>query len=230
MGHMEGPENEAVFVTRSTGVLPAMKIKAGGDLVSYVRAMYEGGARVIEITTTTPGIFEAFEMLTKELKDRVFLAAGTTLDATTARLAILAGARVIVSPAFRPEVIATAHRYGAAMYCGAFTATEVLMAMEAGADMVKIFPATLGGPKYMTNLKMVYPGVKLCPSGGISLENAAEFIRCGADAISGNRNFFDLAMVEKHGLTWISEQVEKYIATRCRSAAGSPRAPVEDES
>ena len=225
MSQAPSPENEAVFLTRSTGVLPAMKIKAGGDLVSYVRAMHDGGARVIEITTTTPGIFEAFETLTAEFKDRIFLAAGTTLDETTARLAILAGARVIVSPALRPEVIATAHRYGAAMYCGAFTATEVLAAMEAGADMVKIFPATLGGPKYMTNLKMVYPGVKLCPSGGISLENAAEFIRCGADAISGNRNFFDLRMVEQHGVRWISEQVEKYIGLVAGARKDLPELP-----
>ncbi len=225
MSRAEGPENEAVFVTRSTGVLPAMKIKAGGDLVTYVRAMYEGGARVIEITTTTPGIFEAFETLRDQLKDKVFLAAGTTLDATTARLAILSGARVIVSPALRPEVISTAHRYGVAMYCGAFTATEVLAAMEAGADMVKIFPATLGGPKYMTNLKMVYPGVKLCPSGGISMENAADFIRCGADAISGNRNFFDLKEIEKHGTRWISEQTEKYIALVAKARQDLPDLP-----
>ncbi len=225
MSQATGPENEAVFVTRSTGVLPAMKIKAGGDLVSYVKAMHEGGARVIEITTTTPGIFEAFETVRSQFKDRIFLAAGTTLDETTARLAILAGARVIVSPALRPDVIATAHRYGVAMYCGAFTATEVLTAMEAGADMVKIFPATLGGPKYMTNLKMVYPGVKLCPSGGISLENAADFIRCGADAISGNRNFFDLGMIEKHGTRWISEQVEKYIALVAKARQDMPELP-----
>jgi len=219
------PENEAVYLTRSIGVLPAMKIKDGGDLVTYVRAMYEGGARVIEITTTTPGIFEAFETLHGEFKDELLLAAGTTLDATTARLAILAGARVIVSPALKPEVIATAHRYGAAMFCGAFTATEVLDAMEAGADMVKIFPATLGGPKYMTNLKMVYPGVKLCPSGGISLENAAEFIRCGADAISGNRNFFDMREIEAHGPRWITEQIEKYIGIVAEARRDLPELP-----
>jgi 2-dehydro-3-deoxyphosphogluconate aldolase/(4S)-4-hydroxy-2-oxoglutarate aldolase len=103
----------------------------------------------------------------------VLVAAGTVLDAATARAAILAGVSVIVSPALRPEVIATAHRYGAACYSGAFTATECLAAMEGGADMVKIFPAALGGPKYMTNLKMVYPEMNLIPRR-ISLENAAE--------------------------------------------------------
>ena len=111
------------------------------------------------------------------------------------------------------------------MYCGAFTATEVLSAMEAGADMVKIFPATLGGPRYMTNLKMVYPEARLCPSGGISVENAAEFIRCGADAISGNRNFFDMAMVQQHGTRWISQQIEKYIALVAQARQDLPELP-----
>lgn len=217
--------SEAVYRTKSVGVLPAMKVKHDSDLVGYVRAMYDGGARVIEITTTTPGIFDAFKLLNQEFGNKLFLAAGTTLDATTARLAILAGARVIVSPALRPEVIATAHRYGAAMFCGAFTATEVLAAMEAGADMVKIFPATLAGPKYMTNLKMVYPEVSLCPSGGISLENAAEFIRAGADAISGNRNFFDLKKIETDGLGWISAQVEKYIHLVAEARQSLPDLP-----
>lgn len=219
------PELDAIYQVRSIGVLPAIKVKAGGDLIPYVRAMYDGGARVIEITTTTPGVFEAFETLSQEYGSKLFLAAGTTLDETTARLAILSGAKVIVSPALRPAVIATAHRYGVAMLCGAYTATEVLDAMEAGADMVKIFPATLAGPAYMTNLKMVYPEVKLCPSGGISLDNAAEFIRCGADAISGNRNFFNLKMVEQHGLGWISEQVARYIALVAEARKDLPELP-----
>jgi 2-dehydro-3-deoxyphosphogluconate aldolase/(4S)-4-hydroxy-2-oxoglutarate aldolase len=83
--------------------------------------------------------------------------------------------------------------------------------MQAGADMVKIFPAQLGGPKYMTNLKMVFPEVNLIPSGGISLETAGDFIRCGACAVSGARNFFDREMVRQQGLDWITEQARKYI-------------------
>jgi 2-dehydro-3-deoxyphosphogluconate aldolase/(4S)-4-hydroxy-2-oxoglutarate aldolase len=97
--------------------------------------------------------------------------------------------------------------------------------MEAGADMIKIFPAALGGPKYMTNLRMVYPEVNLIPSGGISLETAGEFIRCGASAISGARNFFDLKMVEQHGLGWISEQVAKYIALVAEARQNLPQLP-----
>jgi 2-dehydro-3-deoxyphosphogluconate aldolase/(4S)-4-hydroxy-2-oxoglutarate aldolase len=208
--HMS-PRERAVYLTRSTGVLPAMKLKQKEDVLPWVHAMYLGGARVVEITMTSPGVLEHFEAIRAEFGDRLFIAAGTCLDASAARAAILAGARVIVSPAVVPEVIATAHRYGAACFSGAFTATEVLQAMQLGAQMVKVFPAALGGPKYMTNLKMVYPEVSLIPSGGISPENAGEFIKCGASAISGARNFFDREAVESEGAGWITRQVQLYI-------------------
>jgi 2-dehydro-3-deoxyphosphogluconate aldolase/(4S)-4-hydroxy-2-oxoglutarate aldolase len=160
---------------------------------------------------TTPGVLEMFRALAKEFGDEISTAAGTVLDAAAAREAIAAGARVIVSPAVVPEVIATAHRYGAACYAGAFTATECLTAVQAGADMVKIFPAAVAGPAYMTNLRMVYPEINLIPSGGISLDNAADFIRSGASAISGARNFFNREAVAREGLAWITDQVATYI-------------------
>jgi len=201
----------AIASTRITGVLPAMKLKQAEDVLPYVRAMYDGGARVVEVTMTTPGALGMFRAIASEFGDDLYAAAGTVLDAAAAREAISAGARVIVSPAVAPDVIATAHRYGAASFAGAFTATEVLAAMHAGADMVKIFPAAIAGPGYMTNLRMVYPEVKLIPSGGVSLQNAADYIRCGATAVSGARNFFDRDAVAREGLGWITRQVAAYI-------------------
>jgi 2-dehydro-3-deoxyphosphogluconate aldolase / (4S)-4-hydroxy-2-oxoglutarate aldolase len=203
--------HEAVLLTIGTGILPAIKLKEKEDLLPYVRAMYEGGARVVEITMTTPGALEAFSAISAEFGRKLYVAAGTVLDQSTARAAISAGARIIVSPAVVPEVIATARRYGVACYSGAFTATECLTAIQAGADMVKIFPAALGGPKYMTNLRMVYPEVKLIPSGGIGLESAAEYIKCGACAVSGARNFMDRAEVARQGVGYITEQTARYI-------------------
>ncbi len=154
-------KEKMIYWTKSTGVLPAIKIKANEDMLSYIKAMVDGGAKVVEITTTTPGAFDHYKAISQYFGDNVALASGTTLDETTTRLAILAGVRIIVAPATLPDVIRTANRYGAAVFIGAFTATEVLSAMEAGADMVKIFPAALGGPKYMTNLRMVYPEVNI---------------------------------------------------------------------
>ena len=218
-------KEQAVYLTKSTGVLPAIKLKLEADIVSYIQAMYDGGARVVEITMTTPKALQHFEALSAQFAGRLCLAAGTVLDAATARATILAGVDVVVAPAMIPEVIQTAQRYGVACYIGAFSATECLAAMQAGADMVKIFPAALGGPKYMTNLKMVYPEINLIPSGGISLENAADFIRCGACAISGARNFFDYAMVEQNGLGWVREQVARYMRIVAEARASAPPLP-----
>ena len=216
---------QAIYWTKQTGILPAIKIKQDDDLLPYIRAMYAGGARVVEITMTTPSVLEHVRRIVGEFGNELLIATGTTLDAATAREAILAGANVLVSPAVKVEVIATAQRYGVACYCGAFTATECLTAMEAGADMVKIFPASMGGPKYMTNLKMVYPEINLIPSGGISLETAAEFIRCGACAVSGARNFFDYEKVQQFGLEWITSQIETYISLVAQAKADAPPLP-----
>lgn len=220
-----GAREEAVYLTRTTGVLPAMKLKEREDVLPYVRAMYAGGARVVEITMTTPGVLDMFRAIRREFGCELHLAAGTVLDAATAREAVSSGATVLVSPAVAPEVIATANRYRVACFSGAFTATECLAAMQAGADMVKIFPAALGGPAYMTNLRMVYPDVRLIPSGGISLENAGDFIRSGASAVSGARSFFAREAVEEEGPEWITRRVAAFIRIVADARATAPPLP-----
>lgn len=197
--------------TKEAGILPCIKLKKRDDYIAYAKAMYEGGARVIEVTMTTPGALEAIEAISSEFRGKLWVAAGTVLDPTTAREVILHGGSLIVNPAVIPEVIELANRYNIPVYSGAFTATEVLLAMQSGASMIKIFPAQLGGPKYMTNLKMVFPEVNLIPSGGVSLDNAADFIRCGACAVSGARTFMDSEKIEAEGIGWITGQVSRYV-------------------
>jgi 2-dehydro-3-deoxyphosphogluconate aldolase / (4S)-4-hydroxy-2-oxoglutarate aldolase len=210
---------------KATGILPCIKLHQKDDFLAYAKAMYDGGARVIEVTMTTPGALEAIEIISREYKNRLWVAAGTVLDAVSAREVILHGGSVIVNPALIPDVIDLANRYCVPVFSGAFTATEVLGAMRAGATMVKIFPAQLGGAKYMTNLKMVYPDVNLIPSGGISLDNAAEFIRCGACAVSGARTFMDREKIKTEGLQWITKQVGKYIEIITEAKKNLPELP-----
>ena len=197
--------------TKETGILPCIKLKQKDDFISYAQAMYDGGARVIEITATTPGVIEAIEAISTHFKKKLWVAAGTVLDVATAREVILHGGSLIVNPCVIPDVIDLANRYQIPVYSGAFTATECFKAMRAGASMVKIFPAALGGAKYMTNLKMVFPQLDLIPSGGINLDNATEFIRCGACAVSGARIFMNREEIEEKGITWITRQVAKFI-------------------
>jgi 2-dehydro-3-deoxyphosphogluconate aldolase/(4S)-4-hydroxy-2-oxoglutarate aldolase len=212
---------EVVYYTKTTGILPAIKLNQKEDLLPYVQALYDGGARVVEVTMTTPGVLQALESVSCAFGKKLHLGAGTVLDEESARAAISAGARLIVNPAVIPDVIVTAHRYGAACYSGAFTATECLAALQAGADMVKVFPAALGGPKYMTNLRMVFPEINLIPSGGITPESAAEFIKCGACAVSGSRNFVNREMIRQHGLEWVTERTKQYITIVAQAKANA---------
>lgn len=198
--------------TKACGILPCIKLHEKSDVISYAQAMYDGGARILEVTMTTPGVLEAIEAISSHFGDKLLVAAGTVLDAASAREVLLHGGSCIVNPCVIPDVINVANRYNAPVYSGAFSATEVFQAMQAGASMVKIFPGALGGAKYMTNLRMVFPEVNLIPSGGINLDNAADFIRCGACAVSGARVFMDEAHIREEGLQWITQQIRRFVS------------------
>jgi len=197
---------------KETGVLPCIKLHEKGDWVAYAQAMYDGGARAVEVTMTTPGVLEAIEAISSHFKGKMHVAAGTVLDAASAREVIAHGGSIIVNPCVIDEVIDLGNRYQVPVFSGAFTATECFSAMRKGAAAVKIFPGALGGPKYMTNLRMVFPEVNLIPSGGITEANAGEFIRCGACAVSGARTFMNFDRIEKEGLGWITKQVATFVS------------------
>ena len=204
-------KERVIKYTKDTGILPCIKLHKKDDYIAYAQAMYDGGARVIEVTMTTPGVLEAIEAISSHFGDKLLVAAGTVLDPTSAREVIMHGGSIIVNPCVVDDVIDLANRYNVPVFSGAFTATEVFNAMRKGATMVKIFPGALGGTKYMTNLKMVFPEVNLIPSGGITPDNAAEFIKCGACAVSGARTFMDFEKIEREGLISVTNQVKKFI-------------------
>lgn len=197
---------------KETGVLPCIKLHQKDDWIKYAQAMYDGGARCLEVTMTTPGVLEAIEAISSHFKGKMHVAAGTVLDAASAREVIMHGGDIIVNPCVIEDVIDLANRYQVPVFSGAFSATEVFTAMRKGATAVKIFPGALGGAKYMTNLKMVFPEVNLIPSGGITEQNAADFIKCGACAVSGARTFMNFEMIEQYGVGWITEQVARFIS------------------
>lgn len=210
---------------KSTGILPCIKLHKRDDYLAYAQAMYDGGARVIEVTMTTPGALEAIEAISGHFGRELLVAAGTVLDPASAREVLLHGGSVIVTPCVIGDVIDVANRYNVPVFSGAFSATEVFDAMRAGAAMVKIFPGALGGPAYMTNLKMVFPDVNLIPSGGITPDNAAAFIRCGACAVSGARTFMDFEKIQREGLVSITRQVQRFVEIIRQAKTDLPAIP-----
>lgn len=156
------------------------------DADAAVRASEQligAGLSVVEVAFTTPGAVEAIRELTRRAHNGAVIGAGTVLDETSARLAILAGARFLVAPNVDASVIATGHRYDVAVLPGAHTVTETLQAMEAGADAVKFFPASTGGPAALKDLRGPLPHVPFIPTGGISVDQAPAWIAAGAVAV-----------------------------------------------
>lgn len=172
-------KQEILEQLRSFGVLGIIRVQTSRDLIRIAEALHEGGLKCVEITMTTPGALRAIEESREKLPD-VLMGAGTVLDAVTAREAILAGAEFLVTPTVKPEVVEVAHRYGVPVIPGAMTPTEILACWEAGADMVKVFPASVLGPGYIKAVRDPLPQIPLVPTGGITADNAGDFIRAGA--------------------------------------------------
>lgn len=169
---------------QETGIVAVIRAQNGDEAVKIARAVKKGGIKGLEITMTVPGAVDVISELSKEFEgEDIIIGAGSVLDAETARTCILAGAEYIVSPSFNEEMVKLANRYQKPVIPGAMTVTEVVKAMEAGADLVKIFPASLFGPKIIKAIKGPVPQAPLLPTGGVSLDNVAEWIKAGSAAV-----------------------------------------------
>jgi 2-dehydro-3-deoxyphosphogluconate aldolase/(4S)-4-hydroxy-2-oxoglutarate aldolase len=202
------------------GIVAVVRFSAPGPLVDVVEALAAGGVTVAEVTFTVPGALDVIRAARQRLGDRVLLGAGTVLDPETARAALLAGAEFIVSPAVNAEVIRLCRRYDKLVMPGAFTPTEVLSAWEAGADVVKVFPADVVGPAFFKALRGPLPQVKLMPTGGVDLSTAAEFLKAGAVCLGVGGQLVDPAAVAAGDFARITDTARKYAEVVRRHRAG----------
>ncbi|MCP4645648.1 MAG: bifunctional 4-hydroxy-2-oxoglutarate aldolase/2-dehydro-3-deoxy-phosphogluconate aldolase, partial [bacterium] len=171
-------------------IVAVVRADSGGeDLVKVVEAVAEGGVHCIEVTMTTPGALECIKEASKQLAGAdALLGVGSVLDPETCRMAILAGAEYVVTPTLSVPTIQMARRYGKPVCCGAYTPTEILTAWDHGADFVKVFPASVGGPGYIKAIKGPLPQIPLVPTGGVELDNIGEFLAAGASALAVGGN------------------------------------------
>ncbi|MGQ9478267.1 MAG: bifunctional 4-hydroxy-2-oxoglutarate aldolase/2-dehydro-3-deoxy-phosphogluconate aldolase, partial [Candidatus Bipolaricaulia bacterium] len=203
--------DENLRLMLETGVVGVVRTESPKELLQIAKAIRAGGVRCIEIAMTTPGALRVIEEVASQLDD-VLVGAGTVLDPETARMAILAGAEFIVSPTLNFKVIELAKRYGKVVAPGTFSPTEILSAWEAGADIVKVFPATRLGPQYFKDIKAPLPQVRLMPTGGVDASNAAEFIRAGADVICVGSALIDKKAIAEGKFEVLTENARKLIA------------------
>ena len=187
---------DATAAIERAGIVAVISIKDPGKLQAVVDAISEGGIRALEVTMTVPGAIELIAGLAPKMPYGFLLGAGTVLDAETAIKVIDAGARFVVSPVFRRDVIDACHSRDVAVTPGCFTPTEILDAWDAGADIVKVFPATALGPGYIKDVRAPLPHVKLMPTGGVTLDNAGEWITAGAVAVGVGSALTDAKAIE----------------------------------
>ena len=166
------------------GLVAVVRAETSEQALHIAEAVHEGGCPAIEVTFTVPGAHRVIEALAAAYKpSELILGAGTVLDPETARIAILSGATYVVSPALNPDTVRLCNRYQVAVMPGAMTVSEVIAAMEAGADIVKLFPGEAFGPAIVKAIKGPLPQAPLMPTGGVDLENVAEWIKAGSVAV-----------------------------------------------
>jgi len=192
-------------------VVAVIRAESPEKLVDVAEALVAGGVEVMEVTFTVPRVTQVLEKVAEKLGSRILLGAGTVLDAETARVAILSGAEFIVSPAVNLGVIELCRRYSKLVMPGALTPTEVVTAWQAGADIVKIFPSELTGAKYIKALKAPLPQIRMMPTGGVNLDTAEEFLKCGACALGIGGSLVEPKAVAAGDLKRIESLARQYV-------------------
>jgi 2-dehydro-3-deoxyphosphogluconate aldolase/(4S)-4-hydroxy-2-oxoglutarate aldolase len=198
-------------VIMSSKVIAVVRMSDTNKLFKVTEAIKQGGVKAIEITMTTPSAPEIIASMAEKKSADVLIGAGTVLDPETAAQVIHAGADFVVSPVTNFEMIRVCRRYDTFVAPGAFSPTEILAAWEKGADVVKVFPATSVGPKYFKDIKGPLPQVRLMPTGGVSIENAREFIANGACCVAIGTALLDKKAIEAENWDVLTQKAKALI-------------------
>lgn len=198
---------------KTAGLIPIIRIDSADRAKRIADAILQGGIPCLEVTLTTPGALEVISSLRAEFGTDFAIGAGTVLDAESARAAISAGALFTVSPNTRRETIELCRRYGVVSCPGAMTPTEVVVAWEQGADLVKVFPVdNVGGPAYIKALRAPLPQIDLVPTGGVDLSNVAEHIKAGAAAVGVGSSLMSKKLIAAEDWAGIADLARQFTA------------------
>jgi 2-dehydro-3-deoxyphosphogluconate aldolase/(4S)-4-hydroxy-2-oxoglutarate aldolase len=193
-------------------VIPVVRVSTREQAICAVDGIISAGITVVEITLTVPGAIQIVQDLTAKYGQKLLVGAGTVLDAETCRLAVLAGAEFIVSPAFDARVLEVARTYGKICMPGALTPTEALVAWQAGADLVKIFPCnSVGGPSYIRSLKGPFPQMQVVVTGGVNLENVGQYLAAGVAAVGVGEIILEREAIEAANVGQITVNARRFV-------------------
>lgn len=204
--------HEILRAITGIGIVPIVRSPSADGALRAVEAIHRGGLRAVEITMTVPRAVHVLEKLADKFGETMILGAGTVLDPETARACMLAGAEFFVTPALNLKTVEIARRYSKVICPGALTPTEVVSAWEAGADVVKIFPADcVGGPKYIKALKAPLPHIEMIPTGGVNVTTVGEFLKAGACAVAVGGELVNAKLIETEDYKEIENRARQFL-------------------
>jgi 2-dehydro-3-deoxyphosphogluconate aldolase/(4S)-4-hydroxy-2-oxoglutarate aldolase len=215
-------KSERLALIRETGVIAVMRATDAGGLLAAADALLQGGVRVLEVTMTTAGALDVITAARRRYGDEILFGAGSVLDGETALATIRAGAQFIVAPTLKLDTIVMGQRYGVPVIPGCYTPTECLTAWEHGAAMIKLFPATVGGPAYIRALLAPLPQLEIVPVGGVTLENASAFMRAGATAVGVGSYLVNQQLLDAGDVSVIQERAAGLVAAIKKGRSPAP--------
>jgi 2-dehydro-3-deoxyphosphogluconate aldolase/(4S)-4-hydroxy-2-oxoglutarate aldolase len=197
---------EKIFDLKAVAVI---RMEDPSKLIKVAEAIHDGGVKAIEITMTVPNAIETIALATKEIGNKVLIGVGSVLNPKMAQMAIDAGAQYVVSPIFKKEIIDVSHKNNIPSMPGTFTPTEVQLAYEAGADIVKLFPADILGMAFIKGIMAPMPHLRIMPTGGVSLTNAGDWIKSGACAVGVGSALLDKNAIDSGNYKLLTKNAEK---------------------
>lgn len=197
---------------RNPGIVAIIRADSSDQLLDACKALVEGGCPSVEVTMTTPHALDIIHSVTRKMGRRILIGVGTVLDDVTARMAIEAGAEYVVTPVFRPEVIALCRRYSKPVLCGCYTPTEALNAHEAGADFIKLFPVDSLGPTYIKAIKAPLPQLEVIPTGGVTVDTCGDFIKAGCAAVAAGSSLVSAEILKNREWDLLRARAASFVA------------------
>lgn len=189
-------------------IVAVLRVKEENKLKKVIEAIDLGGVSVAEITMTVPNAIKLIEKMSHEFDPRIIIGVGSVLNKQTAKEAIGAGAKYVVSPILKKEIIETAQKYDVLVMPGCFTPTEIYSAFEMGADIVKVFPADIVGMAFFKSILAPIPNLKLMPTGGVTLTNAGDWLRSGACAVGIGSALVDDKAIKEENYSKLTENAK----------------------
>lgn len=193
-----------------SGVVAVMRGADADTVIDVAEALQEGGVSAIELTADTPGVMDLVRDVSGAFDDEAIIGVGTVLDAETARAALLEGAEFVVAPNLNEEVVEVCNRYSKVVAPGVLTPTEAVRAAEIGADVVKVFPASTVGPGHLGSMKGPLGHIPMMPTGGVDLDNVADFVEAGAEVVGAGSSLVDDDAVEAGDFDAVTETARAF--------------------